>query len=335
MPKVLITGITGQDGSYLAENYMSDAYEVHGLVRRSSIVQRPRIDHLYNSNVTAETQRLHLHYADLSDTTALVRVIDKVQPNYVINLAAQSHVAVSFEVPLETANVTGLGALALFEAVRIVNPAIRVYQAGSSEMFGGMLGRQSLDEESGFFPKSPYANAKVFAHHSATIYRDSYGMHISNGILFNHESPRRGENFVSRKITIAAARISMGLQEKLFLGNLEAKRDWGHASEYVRAIRLMVEAETPDDFVVATGKSYSVREFASKTFMKLNLDFDKYVTIDKSLLRPNEVEDLLGNPNKIEKKLGWKHEIDLDGLIDDMLKTDLENAKFEKLKKHV
>ena len=332
MGKVLITGITGQDGSYLAESYLSDGYEVHGLVRRSSTLERKRIDHLFNPDFNNNKQVLKLHYADLNDTSALVRVISLVQPDIVINLAAQSHVGISFEVPIETGHVTGLGALALFEAVRIVNPGIRVYQAGSSEMFGGMLGRKSLDENSIFTPKSPYAAAKVFAHNSAQIYRDSYGMFVSNGILFNHESPRRGENFVSRKITLAASRISLGLQNKLTLGNMDAKRDWGHAKEYVRAIRLICDATTPNDYVVATGKFHSVTDFARLAFEHVGLDFKKYVEVDSRLFRPNEVEDLLGNPAKINSELGWRHEMELVDLVTDMMQSDLSALRKNMMK---
>ena len=278
-------------------------------------------------------QSLKLHYADLNDTSALVRVIADVQPDIVVNLAAQSHVGISFEVPIETGHVTGLGALALFEAVRIVNPKIRVYQAGSSEMFGGMLGRSSLDENSILMPKSPYAVAKVFAHHSAQVYRDSYGMFVSNGILFNHESPRRGENFVSRKITLAAARISLGLQKKLVLGNMQAKRDWGHAKEYVRAIRLICEASEPNDYVVATGKFHSVTDFARLAFEYVNLNFEKYTEVDSKLFRPNEVEDLLGNPTKIRTELGWKHDMELSELVKDMMDSDLSALSLERKSK--
>lgn len=320
---ILVTGISGQDGSYVAESFLSDKIEVHGLVRRTSNVARPRIDHLFNANKSRDEQLLQLHYADLNDTSALIRVIEHTRPDVVINLAAQSHVGVSFEIPIETGTVTGIGALALFEAVRIVNPNIRIYQAGSSEMFGGMLGREKLNESSIFYPKSPYAAAKVYAHSLAQIYRDSYGMFISNGILFNHESPRRGENFVSRKISLSVARILLGIQKKLHLGNIEAKRDWGHAKEYVRAIRLITEAQEPSDFVVATGESYSVRQFAQLAFDHVNLDWSKYVVIDKKLFRPNEVEDLLGDPSKIKEQLGWKHEISLKELVSEMVEADL------------
>lgn len=256
-----------------------------------------------------------------------MRIINEICPEVIINLAAQSHVAVSFEVPIETSAVTGLGALNIFEAVRIVNKNIRIYQAGSSEMFGGMLGRQILDENSNFYPKSPYAAAKVFAHNQATIYRDSYNMAISNGILFNHESPRRGENFVSRKITLAVANILIGKQKILSLGNVNAKRDWGHAREYARAIRLMMDAQQPDDYVVATGESFSVMDFANIAFEYANLDLDKHLRIDSKLFRPNEVEDLLGNPIKIYNKLNWRHEINLKELVKEMVDSDFAMLK--------
>jgi GDPmannose 4,6-dehydratase len=256
-------------------------------------------------------------------------LISEIEPEVIVNLAAQSHVGVSFEVPIETSLVTGLGALVLFEAARIVNKEIKIYQAGSSEMFGGMLGRPILNENSSFYPKSPYAVAKVFAHHSATNFRESFGMKISNGILFNHESPRRGENFVSRKITLSAARISMGLQQKLFLGNLDAKRDWGHAREYAKAISLIAESENSSDYVVATGQSFSVRQFVEITFKKLNLEWEEFVHIDQGLFRPNEVEDLLGDPTKILNDLNWKHSVDLDELIDEMLESDLKLTQKE------
>jgi GDPmannose 4,6-dehydratase len=324
MKKVLISGITGQDGSYLAESYLADGFEVHGIVRRSSTLARPRIDHLFNPDKLSPTQELKLHYADLNDAAALIRVISQVEPNYIINLAAQSHVAVSFEVPIESGMVTGIGAHALFEAVKIVNQDIRVYQAGSSEMFGGMLSRQTLNEECIFVPKSPYAAAKVYAHQMAKIYRESYGMFIANGILFNHESPRRGENFVSRKITLGAARIAAGQQKYLRLGNINAKRDWGHAREYIRAIRMIVEADAPDDFVVATGKSHSVQDFLDETFSILGLKWQDHIQIDSNLYRPNEVEDLLGDPSKIKNTLGWKHEISFQDLVKEMLHSDMK-----------
>jgi len=326
MPKVLITGITGQDGSYLAEEYLSFGWEVHGIVRRTSMISRPRIDHLFNKGEEAGRQQLKLHYGDLNDLSAVVRIIDKVKPDHVVNLGAQSHVAVSFEVPIETSLVTGVGAAALFEAVRIVNKEIRIYQASSSEMFGGGAGNIKLNESSPFEPKSPYAASKLYAFNMASIYRDSYGMHISNGVLFNHESPRRGENFVSRKITLAVANIKREKQKKLYLGNLEATRDWGHARDYMRAVRMMLEAEKPDDYVVATGVGHSVKEFAELAFSLADLNYEEYVVIDPMLYRPNEVHNLLGDPSKISNSLGWKPQVSFGELVSEMVESDLSNA---------
>jgi len=327
MRKVLITGITGQDGSYLAESYLADGWEVHGIVRRSSTMARPRIDHLFSIDKNSVSQSIKLHYGDLSDFSALIRIIDSVQPEHVVNLGAQSHVAVSFDVPLETGYVTGLGAASIFEAVRIVDPKIRVYQASSSEMFGGGEGKNLLHEHSVFEPKSPYAAAKLYSHQMAKIYRDSYGMHISNGILFNHESPRRGENFVSKKITKAVARIALNKQQKLYLGNIHATRDWGHAIDYMKAVRLMLEAPSPDDYVVATGIAHSVEHFVNVAFSMVDLDVNAYLAIDENLFRPNEVKDLLGDPSKIKSVLGWKPEITFEDLVKEMLEYDLENLK--------
>jgi GDPmannose 4,6-dehydratase len=327
MRKVLITGITGQDGSYLAENYLSDGWEVHGVVRRSSTLARPRIDHLFSPDKSSANQSVKLHYGDLSDCSALIRILDSVNPEHVVNLGAQSHVAVSFEVPLETGQITGLGAAAMFEAVRIVNPSIRIYQASSSEMFGGGEGSNFLNEQSVFSPKSPYAAAKVYAHQMATLYRESYGMHISNGILFNHESPRRGENFVSRKITKSVARISKGKQNKLFLGNIHATRDWGHARDYMEAVRLMLSAPNPDDYVVATGVAHSVKHFVDLAFDMVGLDVEKHLEIDETLFRPNEVKDLLGDPSKIQSQLGWKPKTTFENLVEEMIQFDLEDRK--------
>jgi GDPmannose 4,6-dehydratase len=322
MRSVLITGITGQDGSYLAENYLEDGWEVHGLVRRTSIVARPRIDHLFSSDSANQDTKIKLHYGDLSDFSALIHVIDLVQPDHVVNLAAQSHVGVSFEVPIETGVVTGIGAVSVFEAVRIVNSKIRIYQASSSEMFGGGAGVQKLNEDSQLSPKSPYAAAKLYGYYMAKVYRESYGMHISNGILFNHESPRRGENFVSRKITKAVAKIANGTQRKLKLGNLEATRDWGHARDYMEAVRLMLAANDPDDYVVATGVSHSVREFSDLAFSKVGLEAETYREIDSKLFRPNEVHDLWGDSSKIRDKLGWKPKSSFEDLVEEMVSYD-------------
>lgn len=327
MLKVLITGITGQDGSYLAEEYLSAGWEVHGVVRRSSIIARPRIDHLFSENIVAGQQKVKLHYGDLNDFSAMIRIIDKVQPTHVVNLGAQSHVAISFEIPIETSLVTGIGAGALFEAVRIVNKDIHIYQASSSEMFGGGAGRTKLHEKSAFDPKSPYGIAKLYAFYMAKTYRESYEMHISNGILFNHESPRRGENFVSRKISKSVANIKYGKQEKLFLGNLEATRDWGHARDYMRAVKMMLEANEPDDYVVATGKSNSVREFADAAFTLVGLNYQDHIEIDAALFRANEVQDLLGDPRKIQHKLGWASKVGFESLVKEMVESDMKIAK--------
>ena len=327
MKNVLITGITGQDGSYLAEQYLNDGWNVHGMVRRSSTLSRPRIDHLFSPDLDNKDQKIKLHYGDLSDVSALIRIIQEVEPVQFINLGAQSHVAVSFEVPIETASITGLGAAAVFEAVRIVNPSIRIYQASSSEMYGGGHGSTLLDENSTFDPKSPYAAAKVYAFNMAKIYRDSYGMHISNGILFNHESPRRGENFVSRKITKAVAAIRLGHQQKLHLGNISATRDWGHARDYMVAVRDMLEAESADDFVVATGTSHSVLEFAELAFKTVNLDASNFIEVDPKFFRPNEVQDLRGNASKIHSKLGWQPQTTFENLVKEMVMSDLNELE--------
>ena len=327
MKNVLITGITGQDGSYLAEQYLNDGWDVHGIVRRSSTLSRPRIDHLFSPNLEHGEQKIKLHYGDLSDVSALIRIIQEVEPTQFINLAAQSHVGVSFEVPLETASITGVGAAAVFEAVRIVNPAIKIYQASSSEMYGGSQGSNLLDENSTFDPKSPYAAAKVYAFNMAKIYRDSYDMHISNGILFNHESPRRGENFVSRKITKAVAAIKLGYQHKLYLGNLSATRDWGHARDYMVAVRDMLDAEVADDYVVATGTSRSVQEFANLAFKTADLDASDFIEVDPKFFRPNEVQDLRGDASKIYSKLGWQPQTTFENLVKEMVMSDLNELE--------
>ena len=325
MPSVLITGITGQDGSYLAESYLAKGWNVHGMVRRTSNLSRPRIDHLFIDGIREEGQQLRLHYGELQDISSMVRVLDQVQPTHVVNLAAQSHVGISFEIPIETGFTTGIGAASILEACRIVDSNIRIYQASSSEMFGGDAGeRVFLSENSKFEPKSPYAAAKVYAFQMAKIYRESYGMHVSNGILFNHESPRRGENFVSRKITLAVANILKSNQDKLLLGNLNAYRDWGHARDYMRAVHLMLDADYPDDYVVATGEAYNVADFAEYAFQEVELDWKKYVEVDERLFRPNEVKYLLGDPSKIRNQLGWKPEISLRNLIKEMVESDLQ-----------
>lgn len=324
--KALITGITGQDGSYLAELLLQKGYEVTGIVRRSSSISRTRIDHLLDRNLN-----LHLEYGDLADSSSLRHVMTKAQPDEVYNLAAQSHVRISFDQPEYTADVTGLGVLRVLEAIRDYNNAagakVRFYQASSSEMFGAAKPPQS--EATQFHPRSPYAVAKVAGFWQTVNYRESYGMHASNGILFNHESERRGENFVTRKITRAAGRIKVGLQKNLALGNLDAKRDWGHARDYVEAMWLMLQQEQPDDYVVATGESYSVRAFLDEVFGHLNLNWQDFVKIDPRFYRPAEVDYLLGDPSKAMKKLNWKPKITFKELARLMTEFDLELAQRE------
>ncbi|MFH1146563.1 MAG: GDP-mannose 4,6-dehydratase [Pseudomonadota bacterium] len=332
MKRALITGITGQDGSYLAEFLLARGYEVHGIIRRSSSFNTGRIDHIYQDPHYID-KRLNLYYGDLSDGTGLRRVLEKVCPDEVYNLGAQSHVKVSFEEPEYTVDVVGLGTLRLLEAVRDYRDRtgiqVRFYQAGSSEMFG-LVREIPQTEKTPFYPRSPYAAAKVYAYWQTLNYREAYGLFACNGILFNHESPRRGETFVTRKITRSAARITLGLQDKLYLGNLSAKRDWGYAGDYVEAMWLMLQQNEPDDYVIATGRNYSVQEFLEKVFSKLNLDREKYVGIDQRYFRPTEVETLLGDPAKSREKLGWEAKTNIDQLIDMMLEHDLELARQEK-----
>lgn len=332
MKKALITGLTGQDGSYLAELLMGKGYAVHGIIRRSSSFNTGRIDHLYQDPHKKGT-RLFLHYGDLSDGTGLRRVIENVQPDEIYNLGAQSHVKVSFEQPEYTADVDALGTLRILEAMRDycehTAHKVKFYQACSSEMFGKVV-EVPQKETTPFYPRSPYGVAKVFGYWQTVNYREAYNLFAVNGILFNHESPRRGETFVTRKITRAATRIKLGLQEKLYLGNLEAKRDWGFAGDYVEAMWLMMQQDAPDDYVIATGKTYSVREFAEKVFKRLDLDWQKYVEIDPRYFRPTEVDLLLGDPSKAKKILKWEPKVDIDGLADMMVAHDLELAKQEK-----
>lgn len=326
----LVSGITGQDGSYLAELLLDKGYEVHGLIRRSSSFSTDRIDHLFQ-DPHEQSVRLRLHYADLTDGTGLRRVIEQVVPHEVYNLGAQSHVKVSYDQPEYTADVDALGVLRMLEAVRDVQHRtgrqIRVYQAGTSEMFGATPPPQN--EQSPFHPRSPYAVAKVYAHWQMRNYREAYGMFLSNGILFNHESERRGETFVTRKITRAAARISRGLQKKLFLGNLDAMRDWGHAEDYVQAMWMILQHSEPDDFVIATGNMYSVRDFADRVFGKLDLDYREYVVVDESYFRPAEVEALQGDASKARELLGWQPKTDIDTLVTRMVRHDLNLARQE------
>ena len=329
MKKALITGITGQDGSYLAELLLAKGYEVHGIIRRASTFNTRRIDHLYHDpHRNGEELRLFLHYGDITAIESLMDVVYNVKPDEVYNLAAQSHVRVSFDMPEYTGDVTGLGTIRILEAIRRSGHPERFYQASSSEMFGGAKPPQL--ETTPFEPRSPYAAAKVYSYWVTRNYREGYGIFATNGILFNHESPRRGETFVTRKITRAATRIKLGLQQKLFLGNLEAKRDWGFAGDYVEAMWLMLQQEKPDDYVIATGETHSVREFAEKVFEKLDLDYQKYVAVDARYFRPTEVDVLLGDAGRARKALNWAPKVSFDRLIDMMIAADLEAAEKEK-----
>jgi GDPmannose 4,6-dehydratase len=312
--RAFITGITGQDGSYLAELLLGKGYEVHGLVRRSSSFNTWRIDHIRD--------RLILHYGDLVDQNSLVRTLRVVEPDELYNLAAQSHVKVSFEMPEYTGNVTALGVLRLLDAVHEIGLPTRVYQAGSSEMFG-LVQETPQTERTPFHPRSPYGAAKVFGHWISVNYRESYGVHVSNGILFNHESPRRGENFVTRKITTGLAAIKKGLTKELRLGNLDAKRDWGFAGDYVEAMWLMLQRDQPGDYVIATGETHSVREFLEVAFSCLDLDWQKYVVVDPKYFRPAEVDLLLGDPSKARSELGWTPKVNFEGLVRLMVDADL------------
>ncbi|MCL5808237.1 MAG: GDP-mannose 4,6-dehydratase [Deltaproteobacteria bacterium] len=327
MKKALITGITGQDGSYLAEFLLAKGYEIHGLIRRASTFNTDRIDHLYKDFHDPKA-RVYLHYGDLSVSGQLTDLLQEIRPDEIYHLGAQSHVRVSFDMPEYTGDVTGLGTIRLLEAVRKAEVKARFYQASSSEMFGAAPPPQG--EATPFQPQSPYAAAKVYAYYVVRNYRDAYKLFATNGILFNHESPRRGETFVTRKITRAAARIKLGLQEKLFLGNLEAKRDWGFAGDYVEAMWLILQQDSPDDYVIATGETHSVREFAEKVFAKLDLDYQKHVAIDPRYFRPTEVDVLLGDAAKARRILGWQPKVGFEELIDMMVAADLEIAKKEK-----
>src|SRR5258707_8521986 len=326
--RALITGVTGQDGAYLTELLLGKGYAVHGLLRRASLFNTDRIDHLYH-DLHLSGANLALHYGDLTDGTALRRVLEKVQPHEVYNLGAQSHVKVSFEVPEYTADVVALGTLRLLDALRDyiehLGIPVRYYQAGSSEMFGATAPPQ--DERTPFYPRSPYAVSKVAGHWYAVNYREAYGMFICNGILFNHESPRRGETFVTRKITRAVGRIKEGLQDRLYLGNLEAKRDWGFAGDYVEAMWLMLQQDKPDDYVVATGEAYSVREFVDMAFRHVGLEWRKYVEIDQRYFRPTEVNFLKGDPSKARERLGWRPRVDFATLVAIMVDHDLDLAR--------
>lgn len=323
----LITGITGQDGSYLADLLLEKGYAVHGLVRRSSSINTARIDHIY-SDPFAKTTDLTLHYGDLNDASSLNRVIEKVAPDEIYNLAAQSHVKVSFEIPEYTGEVTALGALRLLEAIRETESPARFYQASSSEMYGKVL-EVPQTEATPFYPRSPYAVAKVYAYWAVVNYREAYGLHASNGILFNHESPRRGETFVTRKITRAVARIKHGLQEKLYLGNMDAKRDWGFAGDYVEAMWRMLQQDEPDDYVVATNETHTVREFVERAFERVDLDHEQYVEVDPRYFRPTEVDLLIGDASHAKEKLGWEPQVSFEGLVDMMVDADMEAVESQ------
>ncbi|MDQ7839614.1 MAG: GDP-mannose 4,6-dehydratase [bacterium] len=331
--RTLITGVTGQDGSYLAEFLLAKGYEIHGMIRRSSLFNTGRIDHLYRDPHDPDT-RVFLHHGDLTDGTGLRRVLEAVQPDEVYNLGAQSHVMVSFLQPEYTADVDGLGVLRLLEAVRDfqmrTGKIVRYYQAGSSEMFG-LAQEVPQVEQTPFHPRSPYAVAKVFAHWQTVNYREAYGLFAVNGILFNHESPRRGETFVSRKITRAATRIKLGLQERLYLGNLEARRDWGYAGDYVEAVWMMLQQPEPGDFIVATGESHSVKEFCEAAFGMLELDWRDFVSVDPHYYRPAEVDVLQGDASKARRVLGWEPRVRFGDLVRMMVEADLELARREKI----
>ena len=330
MATAIITGITGQDGSYLTELLLERGYEVHGVIRRASLFNTDRIDHLYHDPHT-DGPPLRLHYGDLTDPTSIRRILEEVEPDEFYNLGAQSHVKVSFHQPVFTASAVATGTLGVLEALRDyerrTNRKVRFYQAGSSEMFGAASPPQ--DEATEFYPRSPYAVSKVAAHWYTVNYREAYDLHASNGILFNHESPRRGETFVTRKVTRAATRISLGLQKELFLGNMDASRDWGFAGDYVEAMWLMLQQEEPDDYVVATGESYTVREFVTTVFEMLDLDWEEYVRIDPAYFRPTEVDALRGDPSKAKKALGWEPKVSFRELVSMMVESDLELAQQE------
>jgi len=322
--RALLTGITGQDGSYLAELLLHKGYEVYGIIRRSSSFNTARIDAIYQDPHEPD-YRLKLLYGDLNDASSLNRILREVQPDEIYNLGAQSHVRVSFDVPEYTAEVTGLGTVRLLEAIRETAIAPKFYQASSSELFGASPPPQS--ETTPFHPRSPYGVAKLYSYWITVNFRESYGLFACNGILFNHESPRRGETFVSRKISRAAARIKLGLQDKLYLGNLDARRDWGHAADYVEAMWLMLQQERPEDFVIATGESHTVREFLDLAFERLNLDWKQYVEIDPRYFRPAEVDELRGDMSKARRILGWEPRVRFKELVQTMVDADLEDLR--------
>jgi len=316
-----ITGITGQDGSYLAELLLAKGYEVHGLIRRSSSFNTGRLNDIYQ-DPHVDNRKMILHYGDLQDSTSLANLIREIKPKEIYNLGAQSHVKVSFEIPEYTADITGTGTIRLLEAIRASGVETKFYQASSSELYGSTPPPQN--EQTPFHPRSPYGSAKIFSYWSTVNYREAYGMHASNGILFNHESPRRGETFVTRKITRAVARIAAGIDKEVFLGNLDAVRDWGFAKEYVEAMWLMLQQPKGDDFVIATGESATVKQFAEVAFSRANLDWQKYVKLDKRYLRPSEVDSLVGDASKAEKILGWKPKTNWKKLAEIMVDADIK-----------
>ncbi len=328
MKKALITGITGQDGSYLAELLLEKGYQLWGIIRRSSSFHTGRIDHLYED--PHEHPRLRLVYGDLTDGGSLSIILNDIKPDEVYNLGAQSHVRVSFDTPIYTVNVDALGTLRLLEAIRAMEKPAKFYQASSSEMYGKAV-ETPQTEKTPFYPRSPYGCAKVYSFWQTVNYREAYGLFAANGILFNHESPRRGETFVTRKITRAATRIKCGLQDKLYLGNLDAKRDWGFAGDYVEAMWLMLQQDMPDDYVIATGESHSVREFVEEVFSYLDLDWQKYVEIDPRYFRPTEVDFLQGDPAKAKKLLNWQPKVTFKELAKLMADADMKIAECEKL----
>jgi GDPmannose 4,6-dehydratase len=325
MKKALITGITGQDGSYLADLLLSKGYEVHGIIRRASTFNTARIDHLYQDS-HVHGIRLFLHFGDLSDSVQLVKLLYELQPDEVYNLAAQSHVRVSFDIPEYTADITGVGTIRILEAIREAGVVPRFYQASSSEMYGKVQ-EVPQTETTPFWPRSPYGAAKVFSYWATVNYRESYNLHANNGILFNHESPRRGETFVTRKISRAVSRIKLGSDEFLYLGNLEAKRDWGYAPEYVEGMWRILQQDEPDDYVLATNETHTVREFVELAFAHVGLDWKEHVRYDKRYERPAEVDLLIGNPAKAKQKLGWEPKVRFEELVQIMVDADLEETK--------
>jgi GDPmannose 4,6-dehydratase len=325
MKKALITGITGQDGSYLADLLLSKGYEVHGIIRRASTFNTARIDHLYQDS-HVHGIRLFLHFGDLSDSVQLVKLLYELQPDEVYNLGAQSHVRVSFDIPEYTADITGVGTIRILEAIREAGVVPRFYQASSSEMYGKVQ-EVPQTETTPFWPRSPYGAAKVFSYWATVNYRESYSLHASNGILFNHESPRRGETFVTRKISRAVSRIKLGSDEFLYLGNLEAKRDWGYAPEYVEGMWRILQQDEPDDYVLATNETHTVREFVEFAFAHVGLDWKEHVRYDKRYERPAEVDLLIGNPAKAKQKLGWEPKVRFEELVQIMVDADLEETK--------